>query len=265
MTDAGRIYRRTGPGNQAVKSDDRSVPLDYRRILQLVSSDTHQDVIRGCLRQYPDRLLADWLTEIEDLGLLESAPAPEEADLDFTIPPAAHAVAPSSILAADAPRLERDSQAARRELSKAGAYFAVARLANRPPISKSPAQTDVLIVEDDPDQLALADLRVTLAGYPLRVAQSAKELVESLRAKGAPDILLLDVMLPDGDGFEILAKLRRHPRLALLSVVMLTAKDDPAEIKKGLALGADGYVTKPYSKNILVDAIRKVLKQSAQR
>lgn len=259
MADAGRIYRRTRAGNQAVASGDKSLSQDYRRILQLISSDTHEDVIRGCLRQYPDKSLADWLAEIEELGLLESAPAPEEADLDFTAP-----VAATPILAVDAPRLEHDSTAARRELSRAGAYFAPARLANRAPVSKPPARSAVLIVEDDADQRALAELRVTQAGYTVRLARNAKEFVEDLRAKGAPDIMLLDVMLPDGDGFDILARMRRHPQLALLPVVMLTAKDDPADIKKGLALGADGYVTKPYTKSILVDAIRKVLKQSAQ-
>src|SRR3990167_6613074 len=122
MADAGRIYRRTVAGSRAIASDDRSVPLDYRRVLQLVSSDTHGDVIRGCLRQYPDRLLADWLAEIEELGLLESAPAPAGAALDFTVPAPAQAAASSSVVAADAPRLERDSAAARRELSKLGAY-----------------------------------------------------------------------------------------------------------------------------------------------
>lgn len=259
MADAGRIFRRTRAGNHAVASGDKSLSQDYRRILQLISSDTHEDVIRGCLRQFPDKLLADWLTEIEELGLLESAPAPEEADLDFTVPAAS-----VPILAADAPRLERDSAAARKELSRIGAYFAPARLANRAPIAKLPGQTAVLIVEDEPDQLALAKLRVTQAGYTVRLARNAKEFIETLRAKGTPDVLLLDVMLPDGDGFDILAKMRRHPQLALLPVVMLTAKDEPADIKKGLALGADGYVTKPYTKSILVDAIRKVLKQSAQ-
>jgi len=54
--------------------------------------------------------------------------------------------------------------------------------------------------------------------------------------------------------------MRRNPTLALLPIVMLTAKDEPAEIGKGLALGADGYITKPYSKNILVETIRSVLK-----
>jgi CheY-like chemotaxis protein len=263
MGGEGRIYRRTEAGNQVVAHDDRSVPADYRRILEVVRSDTAADVIRGCLRQYPDKLLADWLLEIEDLGLLESAAAPEDLDLDFTLLAKAAVAKAPTVLPEDAPGLERDANAAHSQLSRGGAYFAEARLANRGPLAKPPAQTDVLIVEDDPDQLALADLRVTIAGYPVRAARGAREFSESLRAKGAPDILLLDVMLPDGDGFDILARLRRHPQLALLAVVMLTARNDPADIKKGLALGADGYVTKPYSKIILIDAIRRVLKQPA--
>jgi DNA-binding response OmpR family regulator len=116
------------------------------------------------------------------------------------------------------------------------------------------------VVEDDPDQLALADLRVSMAGYQVRVAGSGQALKDSLRAMGLPDVLLLDVMLPDADGFAILAGMRRHPRLALLPVILLTAKDSPADISRGLALGADGYVTKPYTKNILADTIRRVLK-----
>lgn len=265
MAGKGRTYRRTAAGNQVVANDDLSVPADYRRILEVVREDTVADVIRGCLRQYPDGLLSDWLVEIEDLGLLESQIAAEDLDLDFTVLAKAPVAQAPAVLREDAPGLERDADAARRQLATAGSYFAAARLANRAPSLKIPLQTDVLIVEDDPDQLALADLRVTIAGYQMRAARSGQELAESLRARGAPDILLLDVMLPDGDGFDILARLRRHPQLALLAVVMLTAKDDPADIRTGLALGADGYVTKPYSKNILVDAIRRVLKQPQPR
>ena len=124
----------------------------------------------------------------------------------------------------------------------------------------------ILIVEDDADQLALADLRVSMAGYRVRVASSVNAFLQTMLDDGAPDLLLLDVMLPDGDGFEILAKMRRHQALASLPIVMLTAKSDPADIGKGLALGADGYVTKPYTKKILADVIRRVLKQdSAER
>ena len=260
MAGEGRIYRRTAAGNQVLAGDDRSVPADYRRILAVVGSDTAADVIRGCLRQFPDKLLADWLVEIEDLGLLESETAAEDLDLDFTSLARAP-VAPAPVLAADAPRIEQEARAARLALARSGAYFAAARLANRHPLAKLPSQTDVLIVEDDADQLALADLRVTIAGYAMRAARSAQEFAASLRSKGMPDIVLLDVVLPDGDGFDLLARMRRHPQLALLGVLMLTARNEPADIRRGLELGADGYVTKPYSKNILVDAIRRVLKQ----
>jgi DNA-binding response OmpR family regulator len=100
-----------------------------------------------------------------------------------------------------------------------------------------------------------------MAGYRVRVATSVNAFLQSMLDDGAPDLLLLDVTLPDGDGFEILAKMRRHPALKSLPIVMLTARTDAADIGKGLVLGADGYVTKPYTRNILADLVRRVLKQ----
>jgi CheY-like chemotaxis protein len=73
---------------------------------------------------------------------------------------------------------------------------------------------------------------------------------------------LLDIALPDGDGFDILSRMRRHKVLASLPIILLTAKKDAADIGRGLALGADGYITKPYTKSILVDVVRAVLKQA---
>jgi CheY-like chemotaxis protein len=160
----------------------------------------------------------------------------------------------------DRARLQQESEAAGNALARTGAYVASDRLSLRPAGSKSPGDTVVLIVEDDPDQLALADLRVSMAGYKVRVANSVNAYLQSMLDDGAPDLLLLDVVLPDGNGFDVLAKIRRHPVLSSLPVVMLTAKDDAADIGKGLLLGADGYVTKPYTKNILADVIRRVLK-----
>jgi CheY-like chemotaxis protein len=68
-------------------------------------------------------------------------------------------------------------------------------------------------------------------------------------------------MLPDGDGFDVLAALRQHPAYALLAIVMVTAKTEPENIAKGLALGADAYVTKPYGTNTLDYVLRYVLQQ----
>jgi len=146
-------------------------------------------------------------------------------------------------------------------LEREGVFLSPERLANRTALGKGAAETTVLIVEDDPDQLALADLRVTMAGHRVRVARGCAELIEDLRARELPDLVLLDVMLSDGNGFDILAAMRSHPKLALLAVVMLTVLEDPDNIRHGLDLGADGYVVKPYSKAILAQAIRTVLKQ----
>jgi DNA-binding response OmpR family regulator len=164
------------------------------------------------------------------------------------------------LIAEDRAQLARESQAAGGVLERKGVYLAAERLRHRAPSEKAPAETVVLIVEDDPDQLALAQLRVRMAGFAARTADSAVALQEALARHEPPDVLLLDIMLPDGDGFDILAGLRHHPAHALLPVVMLTVKGDRADIERGLALGADGYIVKPYSKKLLGDVLWQVLR-----
>lgn len=265
MTTQERIFRRTEAGTEAARGDDAAVPSDYRRLLKLIEQDTHIDVVRGCLRQYPDRLIGEWLEELVELGYLDHAAPADPLDLDFTTYFAKAPSAAAEVLAEDAKKLEKHAKAAGSALSRAGAFFHAERLKNRAPSNKKPEDTVVLIVEDDPDQMALADLRVSMAGYRVRVARSAATLLEELKKDPHIDILLLDVMLPDGNGFDMLAKFRRHPHFALLPIIMLTSQDQVADIKKGLTLGADGYVTKPYSKSILIDAVSKVLKQPAPK
>jgi CheY-like chemotaxis protein len=254
----GATYRLTEAGRAVRANNDLSVPADYRRILALARVDTHFDVIRGALRRYPDKLIEEWVAELVEIGYLETAPGDMDLDLDFT-KPSAQPPAPTAG-SEEAKRIAAEAKSAESTLARAGAWIATDRLKNRPPHTRTVAETTVLIVEDDPDQLALADLRVSMAGYRVRAARDARELLNDLRSRELPDILLLDVMLPDGDGFDILAKLRKHPKFALLTVAMLTAKNNPKEIAKGLELGADAYLTKPYSKNILVDAIGRILR-----
>lgn len=258
MGGSRSTYRLTQTGQAVRDAKDPSAPADYRRILGLLRADAHYDVIRGALRRYPDKLISDWMAELEELGYVEVVQDEDFFDLDFT-KPAALPVAPAPMSPEDAQLIEAQAKSAESALAQAGAWIAEDRLVNRPPLVRVPAEATVLVVEDDPDQLALADLRVSMAGYKVRVARNARELLDDLRTLPMPDILLLDVMLPDGNGFDILGKLRSHPKFALLPVAMLTAKDDPQEIARGLGLGADAYITKPYSKNILADTISRVL------
>lgn len=255
----GATYRLTEAGRSASSGADLSVPADYRRILGLIRADTHFNVIRGALRRYPDKLIHEWVAELEEAGYLETVPDESDLDLDFT-KPIAPSAAPAPLTGEDAKRIAAEAKAAGSALAREGSWIAQDRIKNRAPHGKAISETIVLIVEDDPDQLALADLRVSMAGYRVRAASDARQLLDDLRTKALPDILLLDVMLPDGNGFDILAKLRKHPKFALLTVAMLTAKDNPQEIAKGLELGADAYMTKPYSKNILVDTIGRILR-----
>lgn len=258
-----RIYWRTETGEQALSSGDSSVPSDYRRILRFVEGRTHSAVLRGNLRQFPDSLLADWLDELEELGYLASKRAEITHDLDFTALLARQKTLKAAPAPEDQDRVQSQSVAAGAALGRKGVFLAEDRLANREPLHKKPREITVLIVEDDPDQASLAELRVGTAGYQTRVAKSAKELVQALHTQGLPDLLLLDVMLPDISGFEILATLRRHELIAQLPVVLLTVLVDEKDIRRGLALGADGYMTKPYSKKILTETIRTVLKHAA--
>ena len=250
-----RIYRRTEAGKLAWESQDAKVPAECRRVLGLVETDAHTDVIRGFLRRHSDKLIFEWLGKLEQLGLLESTSAGEQHDLDFTA-----SFKFPALIAEDRKRLAQDAQIAGAVIADKGAYLSAERLQNGVISMRAPSETVVLIVEDDPDQAALAELRVAAAGYSVALAASVEDMTKAFR-QGIPDLLLLDVMLPDGDGFEVLGKLRRHADYALLPIVMLTVKADATDIQRGLALGADGYVTKPYSKDVLADTIGRVLKR----
>jgi CheY-like chemotaxis protein len=254
------VYYLTAAGKHAILAKDgaANLPLEYRRLLGLIELEGHVNVIRGRLRRFPDRLIDEWLKELEDLKMIESGPAGKLDDFTFTgqrvplLPPLADE---------DSRRLAKTTVIAGATLLRSGSFLADERIANLPSLAKAPAETVILLVEDDPDQMALAELRLTMAGYQVRSVDCAKALSRALREQARPDLLLLDVMLPDGNGFDILAQLRGRPEFATLPIVLLSVRAELADIRKGLARGADGYVTKPYSKNQLAEVIRRVLKQ----
>ena len=254
-------YRRTEAGDEALRSEDTAIPVDYRRILCLIEGDTHSNVIRGRLRRYRDSLIDGWLAELEELGFIETARASAAYDLDFQ-PVAENAAAAGDLMEFpdELAQIAAEAKAAGEALHGKGAYLAAARLENREPLAKEASQIVVLLVEDDPDQAALADLRISMAGYRVRLARNRRETLLDLATQPAADVVLLDALLPDGNGFEILAGMRRHARFALVPVIMLTALDSAEDIRRGLDLGADGYMTKPYSKDLLVATIRQVLR-----
>ncbi|MGH8726251.1 MAG: response regulator, partial [Burkholderiales bacterium] len=221
---ASRNYRLTEAGRAAWEGQDVAVPADYRRILWMMDFHAEGGLADSLLAMYPRAMLEEWLSEMEEIGLIEPVPEGEASTGDF----GARQI--DKTLKVDQARLREVGKAAGGALARTGAYLATDRLRNRPAHAKAPAETVILIVEDDPDQLALADLRVSMAGYKVRVASSVNQFLQAMLDEGAPDLLLLDVMLPDGDGFEVLTRMRRHQALGSLPIVMLTAKSDAADI-----------------------------------
>lgn len=117
----------------------------------------------------------------------------------------------------------------------------------------------ILIVEDDDLQVAMLKTIVGKDGHDITVAQKREDIINALNAKPAPDVLLLDVELPDADGFTVLEKVKQHPTLKAIRVLMVTGRTERADIAKGVLLGADGYITKPYRPSTLRAAVMQAL------
>ena len=118
----------------------------------------------------------------------------------------------------------------------------------------------IAIVEDEPDIVELVSLHLRKAGYTVEGYPDARSFFSALRGR-VPDLLILDLMLPDMDGFEVCKKLRASDEHGSMPIIMLTARIEETNRVLGLELGADDYVTKPFSPRELVARVRAVLRR----
>jgi two-component system phosphate regulon response regulator PhoB len=122
--------------------------------------------------------------------------------------------------------------------------------------------TSVLIVDDERDLLSLVDFNLRAAGFETLLATTGEQALAHLRRR-VPDLVVLDLMLPDVPGTEICRQIKADPRTRHVPVVMLTAKSEEVDRVVGFELGADDYVTKPFSVRELVLRLRAVLRRVA--
>ncbi|MGD8627676.1 MAG: response regulator transcription factor [bacterium] len=118
----------------------------------------------------------------------------------------------------------------------------------------------VAIVDDEPDILELVSIHLERSGFEVKSYPDASSFLVSL-TKRVPDLVILDLMLPDMDGLEICKQLKRDDRFGAIPVIMLTARGGETDKVLGLELGADDYVTKPFSPRELVARVRAVLRR----
>ena len=124
----------------------------------------------------------------------------------------------------------------------------------------SPSAKKILIVEDEKDILQLVKLYLEKEGYRTVTASTGSEGLAQVRSE-KPDLLVLDLMLPEIDGLEICKRLRSAPDTAMLPIIMLTAKAEESDTIIGLELGADDYVTKPFSPKTLVARVKALFRR----
>jgi DNA-binding response OmpR family regulator len=116
----------------------------------------------------------------------------------------------------------------------------------------------VLIADDEPNIVTSLEFLMQHNGYQVRIARNGDEALQLLGAF-EPDLVLLDIMMPNRSGFEVCAKIRGNPQWQHIKIIMLTAKGRDIEIDKGLALGANAYITKPFSTKELLAKVRELL------
>lgn len=119
----------------------------------------------------------------------------------------------------------------------------------------------VLVVEDEEDLLDLLHFNLAREGFSVRTATTGEEALREIR-EGMPQLMLLDLMLPGMDGLEVCRNIKTSQETSELPVIMLTARGEESDVVQGLELGADDYITKPFSPRVLMARIRAVLRRS---
>lgn len=148
-----------------------------------------------------------------------------------------------------------------RAVKKGDSFINMTR--SRPARRVDPAKTTILLVEDDTTTRLILDVICKKAGYQTRQAADAPSFIAAIQKKPLPDAVILDVELPGNvSGFKILAKIRAHPILKALPVIILTVHSEPADLMQAVTLGTDAYLTKPAKASSLLESLAAVLGSS---
>jgi two-component system alkaline phosphatase synthesis response regulator PhoP len=121
----------------------------------------------------------------------------------------------------------------------------------------------ILVVDDEEDIRELVSLNLQREGYEIVAVETGEQALAEARGRG-PALIVLDLMLPGIDGLEVCKKLKADPKTQPIPIVMLTAKGEESDIVTGLELGADDYITKPFSGKVLVARVRRILRRRSE-
>jgi two-component system OmpR family response regulator len=251
------IYALTGKGEQELRGSGTTLsPAEIELLVRLDGAASAGEIAKE-VKLLSRTAVLDALRQLREKGLisLEAGQASTgELGILFEEKPATQPTR-KAVSAAKAEAGDGVSS-----LKKQGFYARIARrrAAGAKPGTQGKA-LHAIVVEDEPHLAKFLAQYLNFEGFQARIAANREQIVAEFRRSPVPDLVLLDVMLPDADGFDILLRLRQHPALKSVPVIMLTAKATREAVLKGLAGGADGYVTKPFEADALIKAIRAVV------
>lgn len=256
----GYVYTVTDKGHYLLLRAGAELPQPEQELLIRIDGRTTRDQLVQDMQHVSAYELASTLSSLLERGLIAESDVrlPEDTSLDFT----EDLKSPVSMPALDKEQgnsIRIEAVRGAGVLEQQGYYLSIARRAAHKRAPRNGKGHSVLLIEDDAMTAKLLKLLLSSEGLEVGVARNREEILLSLSLDPLPDLVLLDVLLPDVNGFNLLAKMRGHATYREIPVVMLTAKAYRDDVQQGLALGADGYVTKPFDLDRVVKVVHDVL------
>lgn len=258
-SEVGRqdVYALTARGTRELRESGTSLSAAELELLVLVDGRANVAQIERSAEGQSAEQVRGTLSKLYRGGLIDLASRKKHDAVDsgdfFSV------TMPLSIPKSASPEKRQEATEGVSSLHDKGYYARIARrTAGGRPLPEG-CKPVMLLIDDDEMLVKLLNTVFQLEGFALRFAANRAGIIDAFAEKPAPDMVLLDVVLPDIDGFEVLGRIRSHPTLKALPVIMLTAKATRESVLKGLHLGADGYVTKPFEIEVLMGAVRTVL------
>lgn len=252
------VFAVTDKGDEELKS--ASTDLSREELELMVQLDGKSSVAQIGARSasFPLDIVRMAAQVLAQGGYIKPATMEQELNIDFSYFFSGRPGDPSAIEVSEQARGEAESGTAALKLD--GYYVSIARKSATRIVPANGSTYCVLVVEDDPELQRALKLMLTMEKFLPRVASNRVEILEALRRSAPlPDLALLDVHLPDTNGFDVLASMRAHPQLKSIPVIMLTGMAQREDVMRGLAGGADGYITKPFDRDVLLTGIKAVL------
>lgn len=252
-----KTYTRTPSGASEAAAQFSMLRAELKEVLELIGSRITFVQLKTRLPQLSDASLQKALEELSAAGYLETnagqAPVP---DLDITRCLARPVKVPTVQRKREAEQL---TLAGMPSLKQAGYFVSILSRPARRIAPRSGDTYHVFIIDADESNTLVSARTLLLAGFDTHVAVNRDEIVTGLNRQPPPDVIAMDVILPDVIGLELLGRLREHELFKTVPIIVMTSKSEHDDVVAALAYGASSYMTKPFKPEALLESVKAVL------